>query len=269
MTHNPDAAIATNPEPSMSEPAPFAHLVQAALNDAVTPEKIAAKVSAHVEKAVDQAIADAMYSWSDTGKLVKGAIEDSLRVNKLDIPSYGHVVGQIVERAIQARVSEVVAAKLAKDLEDLLSLAPKRVKLSELVAELLGKDGKDDPCHCGPRGRIYCNVEWNDWASAYVNLSKEKPTNRYDSEIRFLVNLPKKPDDYARGEVPEGPISSGHVKGMDLQKDIRFGYGTEHAKQKTEFGRWFGFEQKILAMHACGTIIELDENDVVTERGDW
>jgi hypothetical protein len=252
-----------------TEPAaPFATLVQDALNAAATPEKIAAKVQAHVDKAVDEAIADAMRSWSDTGKVLKGALTDSLRVNNLNLPSYGHVVAQIVERQIQARVSEVVAAKLAADLENLLTLAPKRAKLSELVAELLGKD-EDGECRCDGPSRVYCNVEWQDWAAAYINISKEKPASRYDSDISLIIWLPKKGDDYARGEVIEGTISSGHVKGSDLKKDVRFGYGTEHPKQKTEFGRWFGFEQKILAMYACGTVIEIDEDAVVTSRGDW
>lgn len=47
-----------------------------------------------------------------------------------------------------------------------------------------------------------------------------------------------------------------------------FGYGTDYAKQGTEIRSWFGFEQKVLAMYACGTIIEIDEDAVVTER-DW
>jgi hypothetical protein len=254
-------------DPSVPEPGTFAGLVQAALNAAVTPEKIDAKVTQHVEKAVDEAIAEAMRSWSDTGKTVRAALVDALRVNGLNLPSYGHAVAAIVERQIQARVSEVVSAKLAKDMEDLLTLAPKRVKLSELVAELLGGED-EDPCHCDGPPRVYCTVEWSEYASVRIYLSKEKPDRPYNSDIEIMISLPKKAGDYPRGEVPEGPIFLGKVKGSDLKKDVRFGYGTNAAKQGVEFGRWFGFEQKILAMYACGTVIEVDEGAVVTERGD-
>jgi hypothetical protein len=252
-----------------TEPAaPFATLVQDALNAAATPEKIAAKVQAHVDKAVDQAIADAMYSYSDTGKVVKAALTDSLRVNNLNLPSYGHVVAQIVERQIQARVSEVVAAKLSADLENLLTLAPKRAKLSELVEELLGKEDEGG-CSCDGPASIHFEVEWSDGSFCHVYISKEKPRSKWEADIRLMFHLPKKVDAYARGEAIEAPIWTGHVKGSDLKKDVRFGYGADYPKQKTEFGRWFGFEQKILAMYACGTVIEIDEDAVVTSRGDW
>ena len=78
-----------------------------------------------------------------------------------------------------------------------------------------------------------------------------------------MISLPKKGDDYKRGEVIEGPIFSGSVKGVDLKTDVRFGFGV---KPSRDFGRWFGFEQKILSMYACGTVIEIDEDSVVTER---
>ncbi len=242
----------TTPPPS------FADLVQSSLNAAVTPERIAEKVNAHVEKAVDEAIADALRSWSDTGKAIAGALKNSLRVDELNLPAYGHVVTEILSRQIQARVSEVVAGKLAEDMERLLSLAPKRAKLSELVAELLGDDGE--------RYEVYCRIEWSEYSSAWVYLSQEKPSNKYEYDVRLLIGLPKKGDDYACGEVAEGKICSGTVKGSDLGKDVRFGWGTEHKKQGTKFDCWFGFEQKILAMYACGTVIEIDEDAVVTER---
>ena len=248
----------------------FATLVQSALDGAVTPDRVRTKVEEHVENLVDETIADAMLSWSKTGQSIKEVVTSSLRVgDRLNIPSYGHVVCQILERQIQARVADVVAARLQKDMDDLLKLAPKRVKLSELIAELLG-DANDDPCGCDGPSSIYMRLEWGEYSSCWLHIHKEgEPKSKWDSDIRVLISLPKKADDYEFGETPEGTICSGQVKGSDLKKDIRFGWGTEHKRQPTEFGRWFGFEQKWLAMYAVGTIIELDEDNCVLNKWDY
>lgn len=237
-------------------------LVRDAVLKTVTPEYINDKVQEHVDKLVEDGLREALSSYSPMGKSIKDAIGEALQVgDRLNIPSYGHVVGQMLERQLQARVSDVVAGKLAADMEKLLKLAPKRVKLSDLVAELLeGDDGL---------GEVHCEVEWGEWSSAYLVISKEKPTRHSDADIRVLITLPKKHHEYESSEVPEGPICSGHVNGSDLQKDVRFGYGADHPRSRTRFGQWFGFEQKFLAMYACGTVIELDEDCVVTSRYDY
>ena len=235
-------------------------LVLTALNAAVTPERVAALVEVHVNKLVKEAIEGAFHSWSPTGKTITAAIGESLQVKDLNLPSYGHTVSEILGRQIQATVSDTVAAKLTKDMENLLKLAPKRVKLSELVKELLGEEDH----------RVYCKVEPSDdngsWAK--LMLSKEEPTKYKDADIQLHIHLTKKWSEYKDNETIEGTISFGKVSGSDLKKDVRFGYGTEYPKQKTEFGRWFGLEQQILSMYAVGTVIELDENDVQTSRED-
>ncbi|HVY60766.1 MAG TPA: hypothetical protein VHF22_03895, partial [Planctomycetota bacterium] len=209
---------------SVPEAAPFANLVQDALNAAVTPERIREKVDQHVNRAVDEAISEAMRSWSETGKVMREAIADSLRVHRLDLPSYGRTVAAIVERQIQARVAEVVAAKLAKDLDDLLHLAPKHVRLSELVAELLGPV-EADGCHCEGLPRVYCHLEWSEYRGCTVYLSKETPARPRDADVEIYISLPKKVDEYKRDEAIEGTILLGRVKGTDLKRDVRFGYG--------------------------------------------
>jgi len=245
----------TNP----TDPGMFAGLIQEALNKAVTPEVVRTKVEEHVDKLVGDAITAGLSSWSSTGSTLKEAVTESLRVgDRLNIPSYGHVVSQILERQIQATVSDVIAAKLHGDMEGLLTLAPKRVKLSELVEGLLGHAEEDS----GEVSEVHCDIHWNEYDSAWLSLSKEVPQRHQQADIRLLVSLEKKED----GKDREGKISLGSVGGSDLKKDTRFGYGTDYATSKARFGSWFGFEQKVLSMYAVGTVIELDEDAVVTSR---
>lgn len=240
----------SNPKPTLDT------LVHEAVINTVTPDYIQGKVQQQVDRLVDEAIRDSLRSYSDTGKAIKEAVAESLRLKtSLDLPDFASVVTDILERQVKARVAEVVQAKLTQDMEDLLSLAPKRVKLSELVAELLGDDEE--------RYSVFCKVKW-DVRFVDVYLDEDKQNRDRDTNIQFTIHLPKRADDYENGETPEGPISFGTVKGRDLKKTTSFGF----SKEQVEFGRLYQLEQKVLAMYACGTIIEIDEDDVITER-EW
>lgn len=242
-------------------PVPLNEQVLAAVQAVMTPEYVSQRIEQHIAKLLDEAIKHALDKWSPTGKEIEKAVQESLRVADLNLPSYGQVVGQILEAQIQARVAEVVASKLSKDMEDLLSLAPKEIKLSALIAELLEKE--DDSCPCDP-AEVSLKVERTAYSSCWVYIHPgSKPKSDYDYDVRFLVSLPKRAGEYEHDEPLVGVISQGHVRGTDIKKDTRFGWGTDHSRQRREFGRWFGFEQKILAMYAVATQITLDEHDCV------
>lgn len=248
-------------ESKYDHPIPLNEQVLEAVQAVMTPEYVADRIQQHVTKLLDDAIQKALSSWSPTGKEIDRAVQESLRVVDLDLPSYGHVVSQILEAQIQLRVSEVVSAKLSQDTENLLKLAPKQVKLSELIADLLAKE--DDSCSCDP-AEVSLEIEHTEYSSCWVYIHPgSKPKSQYDYDVRLLVSLPKRAEGYKGDEPLVGVISQGHVRGTDLKKDVRFGYGAEHYGQKREFGRWFGFEQKILAMYAVGTQITLDEHDCI------
>lgn len=247
---------------------PLAETVLAAVQATLTPEYVSEKVASHMQKLLDGAIQDALQQWSPTGKEIRRAVQDSLQVAELNLPSYGHIVTQILEAQIQATVAEAVASKLQKDMEGLLKLAPKQIKLSELIADLLGED--DDSCHCDIK-EIWLDIDANDeYSSLWLYIDPDgKPKTPYDAKIRLLISTGKRCQEYGPDEIMSGTISSGHVSGSDLKKDVRFGYGTDYPNQRRPFGRWFGFEQKILALYALGTVITLDkDNCILSHRED-
>lgn len=253
----------------MSEAAPFANLIQDAIHAALNPEKIGILAEKHVERLVEEAVQESFHSWTGTGKAITELVKASLQVKDLDLPSYGHVVSEIVRRAVEGRVAEVVSAKLAKDLDDLLNLAPKRIKLSELVAELLGPESEEQS------HSVSCDVDWSNDKWARIKLTAKNVSGYHDVDVELHVMLPKKRAEYSNlrvvgdppAENPAGPISFGHVSGVDLKRDHAFGYGT--TRRIFALGRLFEFEQRILALYACETVIEIDEDDVVTDRGEY
>ena len=227
-----------------SAPAPgqgLGDLISAVVAERLTPDFVEKEVVARVDKLIAASVEQAFRSYSDTGKLIEKAVTDALRVDRLDLPSYGSVVAGILKAQIEARVSGLVAGQLAADMEELLSLAPKEVKLSDIAADMLKLHTED----YGPV--ITVEVERTEYGSAWVYLDEERHLKgreaRREAECQLLVGK-------------DGNISSASFRGRDINDN-------------KHIGRPYGLAQKIRAFVACGTTITLDEDCVVTSVGDY
>ncbi|WP_152565762.1 hypothetical protein [Devosia riboflavina] len=201
------------------------------------------EVETRVSKLVVEAVDRALRGYSETAKLIEKAVEEALRVERLDLPSYGTVVAHMVKAQIEANVSELVAGRLAEDVTELLKLAPKEIKLSEIAEEML-KPHRDD----GSYGSVITViVEQNEYGSTWLSLDEETHHEgaraEYQCQHRILISK-------------DGTISGGTIDNRDLKS-------TKH------IGRTYGLGQKLRAYFACGTKIILDEDDVVTSVGDY
>jgi hypothetical protein len=128
----------------------------------------------------------------------------------------------------------LIKGKLAEDVESLLSLAPKTIKLSQIVNDMLDDDGSID--------EVFFKLEQTEYGSHWLYLDPTSVRDRHAAVVRLLINK-------------EGKISAGWLTQKDLKTD-------------KSFGNFYGLEQKIRAYYACGTIIELDEENVITSRYD-
>lgn len=200
------------------------------------------EVETRVSKLVIEAVDRALRGYSDTAKLIEKAVEDALRVERLDLPSYGITVAAILKTQIEAKVSDLVAGTLAKEMDELLGLAPKTVKLSEIAKEMIENRLGDE----GYGEVITVIVERADRGYSHIYLDEEEaiePHEKYRCQHRLAVD-------------PEGKIYSATIANQDLKKATRFGH-------------FYGIDQKLRAYVACGTKIILDEDDVVTTVGDY
>lgn len=217
--------------------------ISAAVAAMLTPEHIEKEVQTRVAKLVTEGVDRALRSYSDTGKLIEKAVEDALRVNSLDLPSYGSTVAQILKRQIEANVSELVAGRLSQDMEELLTLAPKEIKLSQIAKEMLEKHESD-----GAYGEVITViVDEGSYGSTWIYLDEDAhydERGKYQADIGILV----------RHET--GQIAAANFNGRDI-------------KNQRRVGRGYGIEQKIRSMYACGTKIIIDETEVVTSVGDY
>lgn len=110
-----------------------ANLISAAVASKMTPEFVEKQVNSRLEKLVVEAVDSALCRFSNTGKMIEKAVHEALRVDRLDLPSYGSVVAGMLKSQIESQVSVLVAGKLAEDMAELLSIAPSEIKLSEIA----------------------------------------------------------------------------------------------------------------------------------------
>lgn len=215
------------------------NLISNAVAAKLTPDFIENEINTRVEKLIVESINSALRSYSETGKLIEKAVSDALRVDSIDLPAYGETVCKILKAQIEARVSDLVSGQLAKDMDELLNLAPKEVKLSEIAEWMLEYNRERG------EGGITVIVERDDYGYSTIYLDErrlEKPQRKYDCrDCRYSLSVDK-----------YGKIYTAKID----KKDVR---------DVERIGRSYGIAQKISAYVACGTKMIIDEDDVVTE----
>lgn len=216
-------------------------LINKAVAEVMTPEFVKKQVATRVEKLVVEAVDDALRSYSDIGKQIKEAVKASLQVNDLNLPSYGLLVTGMIEQQVKDHAGGLIDARLAEDIRELLNIAPREIKLSEIAKDMI-KGRHDD----GYGEVITVMVHHNEYGSTWLYLDEEEhrpERDKYQCRHSLLLN-------------EDGTISSATVDKRDLKN-------TQH------IGRCWSLGNKIRAYYAAGTRIILDEDAVVTSVGDY
>lgn len=200
------------------------------------------EIQTRVDKLITESIDRALRTYSETGKLIEKAVEDALRVDRVDLPSYGSTVCKMIKAAIEHHVADVVQGRLKQDVEELLLLAPKTVKISE-IAELMLESHKGGDEYGEVTSFI---VKESNYKSRWLYLDDEnvlQECDKYRCKYRLLVN-------------EDGSISSVYIS-------------DKAARPENWVGRSYGFEQRLRAYVACGTRIEFDTEYPCTTVGDY
>ena len=218
------------------------NLIGNAVAATLTPEFVEKEVKARVEKLITESINHALRSYSDTGKLIQKAVEDALKVDRLDLPSYGMMVTDMLRAQIEATVHQILAGRLADDMAELLKMAPKEARLSEITEEMV--KGRRENGDYGPN-LITCIVEDTDYGYQHIYLD---PSNHYTAREKYHC-------EYRFGIDKDGRIFSAKLSGVEYKT----------GKPNTSaIGRAYGWDQKFRAMVACNTTLIVDEQNVRT-----
>lgn len=218
------------------------NLISQAVVATMTPEFVEREVKTRVERLITESINSALRSYSDTGKLIEKAVQDAIKVERLDLPSYGLMVHDMLKNQIEALVSPLIAGRLAEDMAELLKLAPKEVTLSSIVAGMVNAR-KEDGAY-GP-DLVTCIIEEGNYDNTWVYLDEHNsyaPHDKYQCDYRLMLDK-------------DGRIFSATMRGTEYNSG---------KPNKTVIGRSYGLEQKFRAMIACNTQIIIDENEIST-----
>lgn len=214
------------------------NLISDAVAAKMTPEFIEKEVNTRVEKLIIESVNSALRSYSETGRLIEKAVSDALKVDRLDLPAYGETVCKILKSQIEARVSDLVSGQLSKDMDKLLKLAPKEIKLSEIAEEML------EGAKAEELDGITVIVGSESYGSRYIYLDER---NQYTDREKYKCS-------HSLLVGSDGSIFSATVDGKNTTDTKTIGIG-------------YGLGQKIRAWVACGTKLIIDEEDVQTEVG--
>ncbi|UWR77952.1 hypothetical protein K4L04_08455 [Phaeobacter inhibens] len=246
----------------------IAQLAAQALASATAPERVKEIVDKQIAKTVENAIEQATRSFSPFGQDLERKISEALKINDLNLPSYNALISGMVLKQVETIASDLIEGRLKEDIAQMLKNAPKSVKLSEIVEEMRAphesdggygevvtciierEDPSDSTCF-GPEWTIYLDD------SAYYE-HREKTSCDVTLRIRHGLKTDLNQDS---DELHTGTISSlRDYTGVIASKGGREGFTTNKP---------YGLAQRLLAMYAAETVIEVDEDEVCTSVGDY
>jgi len=241
----------------------IAQLAQDALAEATNPDKIKGLVFDHINKTVEEAVKDAVRSYSPFGRDLQKKVEEALSLNTLNLPSYNTMICGMVQKLVATHTSTLIEARLAKDIAEMLKVAPKEIRLSAIVEQMTERK-KDMDGH----GEVTCIVEHREpardlWGPEWTIYLDETECHSWANRNMAEVKI----------DVWHGIKANNHVTDDDLNKGtIRsiFEHGSTIAsKSGFTTASLYGLTGNLLALYAAETVITIDEDEVITSVNDY
>ena len=162
-------------------------MISKVILETATEDFIRENAKAAIEKAIKNII-DSSVSYGQVNKAIKEGLEESLKVERLDLPSYGYMITEMVRAKVMEITSDLIAGQLSKEVEDMLNLAPKEIKLSTLIKEMVDAKKEEDP-QAYDEDLVTCEVEETEYDTTWIGIDPdEEGTARYNCPIQLMVN---------------------------------------------------------------------------------
>lgn len=200
-------------------------------------------VETKIGDCVKSAVDSAMRSYGNVGKQIEKAVEESLSIQgrTLDVPAYGVMVMAVLRAKMDETLGDLINDRLASEMESILRIAPKELKLSAVVKAMT--DQLDQGERYGTC--ITMIVEESEYSDGYhhIHLDEEADKRKYDCELQLSVD-------------PEGRIYSLKCGGRD-------------AKNTIIMGSLYDYKKMVFAAYASGSKFIVDESHCSTGIGDF
>lgn len=203
-------------------------------------EALRDKIGVNLNKLIEEAVR-AAFSWGDLNKQITKAVEHALAIEgRLDLPSFGNTVMALLRQKLDETVNQHIAARLDAEMTEILSLAPKEVKLSEVVKQMIADLDPDDRYGTD----VTCIVEESTAVAGYFNvyLDEEDGKAKYSCDTRLQIDS-------------EGRIFNLVMDQKDAKTTLRMGA--------------YGWKKPIFTAYCCGSKFIVDDQHVSTNIGDF
>ncbi|MBB2698915.1 UNVERIFIED_ORG: hypothetical protein GGI66_003592 [Rhizobium esperanzae] len=220
----------------------LADFVVAEVHRQTSQDSIRAMVDKKIASVISDTV-DSAFRFGEIRKQIETAIKEALHLREpLDVPAYGTMVMALLRQKLDEHLGQLVNEKLAAEMEDILSIAPKELKLTEVLEALFN----DVDEHDRYGSHITCVIEDSSsrLTSGYywISIDPEERQDKYSCELRF-------------GVTPTGEIFSLSINKKDASKTIVMGGMDKYQKM-------------IFSAYCCGTKFIIDDFDPSTGIGD-
>ncbi|CAN7300630.1 hypothetical protein LJR231_001527 [Phyllobacterium sp. LjRoot231] len=239
----------TDIENTPAAPSQLAEFIIAEVHRQTSEDKLRAHVEKKIGEAIEGAVNDAFRSYGSVNKQIEQVVQKALDIGqyKLDVPAYGNMVMALLRAKMDETLSGLINAKISEEMAEILSIAPKELKLSQVVETMVKYVEENSAGRYG--ASVTCLVE-----EAYpdssvlqgylkVYLDEEERVQPKACAVQITVT-------------PEGKFSSLTIEGMD-------------AKTSIKLGPWRSWQKLIFAAYCSGSTFIVDEDHVSTNIGDY
>jgi|GEM_PF-1543851 len=224
-------------------PSELTSFIMAEVQRQTSQDAMRALVEKKIGECVKDAVERAMASYGNVGKQIRDAVETSLSIgDRVDVPAYGTMVLAVLRAKMDEVLGEHINNHLASEIADILKIAPKELKLSDLVEAMI------EDIDAGERYGTHITLiaEASESVDGYwhVYLDEEEGRRKYDCAVQIAVD------------------SNGKIYSLKC--------GGRDAKGTIIMGPLHGYQKMIFSAYACGSKFIVGEPDYIsTGIGDF
>ena len=195
-------------------------------------------VEKQMKETTDKVVEKLFGQWSPFAKTLEAKVAEQLKVNldKLDLPSYGAMILNVVQQQLDAATHLTGVGKIKESLAELLGDPAKEYKLSELIDELK-KDARNLCYSDDDLGQeVSLHIERGSTLT-FIYFDREEDKEKYECKFRLTVRT------------KEGDVNSVNIDEKEFDN-------------KVIMGGLYGLEKTLFRMFTHGSKLILDEEQV-------
>lgn len=228
--------------PAIEAPANLTDFIIAEVQKQTSEAALRELVSKKIGETVAESVKRSFETYGDIGQQIKKAVVAALDIgDRVDVPAYGNMVMALLRAKMDETLGDLINKRLAAEMDEILSIAPKKLKLSAVVEAMISGIDKHD------RYGSYatCIIEESEYSKGYWHVAMDpgESVKKYDCELRF------------------GVTETGEIYSLTCDK--------KDAKTTVVMGYLSAYQKMVFAAYCSGSKLIIDVHEPSTAIGDF